>query len=323
MKPYVLLAALAAATLAAQIPTAQTPPPQAPPPAQLTPETVVAKVDGKDVTMGEIRAMMQNNGDPRIMQAFQQNPKYVVQQLLMMRYLAGEADKIKLAERSPLKEQLESIRMNALAGAMVNQERDGYTVTQDSIKDFYEKNQARYGQSKIKVIFIKFKHGAPAGAATPQSVEDAARAAFESVHNPDVRPESEAKTIAAGLVARIRGGADFTSLVAESSDDPTSKAAAGDFGVVSSTSPYPEDIKKAVFALKVGDVSDPVRQPNGFYIIRVEEKSQQPMSEVTEAIIQEIRQSHLNDWMKDLTKRFEPVVQNQQFFQQPGRLTEK
>src|SRR6266852_7693782 len=128
---------------------------QPPAPAQLTPETVVAKVDGKDVTAGEITAMLQHSGDPRVMQAFQQNPKYVVQQLFMMRYLARLGEQAKIAERSPLKEELEMIRMNAIAGAMVNQERDGYSVTAQAINDFYSKNQSRYQQAKIKAIFIR------------------------------------------------------------------------------------------------------------------------------------------------------------------------
>jgi peptidyl-prolyl cis-trans isomerase C len=292
---------------------------QAPPPAQLTPETVVAKVDGKDVTAGEITAMLQHS-DPRIMQAFQQNPKYVVQQLFMMRHLAELGEKAKIAERSPLKDELEMIRMNALAGAMVNQERDGYSVTAEAINDFYAKNQSRYQQAKIKAIFIRFKPSTQGGASTPPSVEDAAKGALEGAHNPEARSEADAKKMAEDLVAKIRGGADFTQLVAEFSEDSISKERDGDFGVVKPTSSYSDDIKRAVFALKPGEVTDPVRAPNGFYIIRVDEKSVQPLSEVTEPIIQEIRQNHLNDFMTNLTKRFDPTIENQLFFLQPGRV---
>jgi hypothetical protein len=308
MKTWILLLAFAA-LLAAQVP----------PPAQLTPETVVAKVDGKDVTAGEITAMLQHSGDPRIAQAFQQNPKYVVQQLFMMRYLAGLGEQAKIAERSPLKEELEMMRMNAIAGAMVNQERDGYSVTAQAINDFYAKNQSRYQQAKIKAIFIRFKPAEPA-ASTPPSVEDAAKLALEVAHNPYARPEADAKKIAEDLVTKIRGGADFTPLVAEFSEDNASKERDGDFGVVKPASSYSDDIKRAVFALKPGEVTDPVRAPNGFYIIRVDEKSVQALAEVTESIIQEIRQNHLNDFMTNLTKRFDPTIENQLFFLQPGRV---
>jgi parvulin-like peptidyl-prolyl isomerase len=70
-------------------------------------------------------------------------------------------------------------------------------------------------------------------------------------------------------------------------------------------------------ALKKGEVSDPIRQSNGFYFIQLEERTAQPMDEVSEPIIQEIRQSHLNDWMNAMNGRFKPAVKNQDFFLKP------
>ena len=94
-------------------------------------------------------------------QLFQQNPKYAVQQLFMLRYLADEAEKAKLGEQSPLKEQLAFLRANSMASAMVSHEHNFYPVSNQQIKEFYDKNQARYQQAKIKVIYIAFKPSAP------------------------------------------------------------------------------------------------------------------------------------------------------------------
>ena len=105
---------------------------------------------------------------------------------------------------------------------------------------------------------------------------------------------------------QIRGGADFAKLVAQYSEDPASKAAGGDFGVVNTNSSYSADVKKAVLALKAGEVTDPLRQSNAFYIIRVEEKTTQPMDELRGAISDEIRQAHLNEWLAGVGKKFEP-----------------
>jgi peptidyl-prolyl cis-trans isomerase C len=290
---------------------------QAPP---AGPNTVVTKIDGKDVTVEDIRQML-STAPPSVMQAFQKDPKYAIQQVFMMRHMASEGDKLKLGERSPLKEQLEMERENIIAQAMLNQERDGYTVTLEQIKDYYAKNQARYQQVKIKVILIKFKPGAPAAAAavpTPQDVEAAAKAALAAVHDPASRPEAEARTLATDVVAKARGGSDFSKLVAEFSEDPTSKAADGDLGIVTSASTYSEDMKKVVFALKTGEVSDPLRQANGFYIIRIEEKSFQPVEELLDPISQQIRQNHLSEWLNGLSKRFEPSIENAEFFRRPG-----
>ena len=281
-------------------------------------DTVVANVDGKDVTAGEIRqslAYMPNE----FIQLFQQNPRYAVQQLFMLRYLSEEGEKAKLGEQSPLKEELAFMRANSMASAMVSHEHNFYRVSSQEIKEFYEKNQSRYQQAKIKVIYIAFKPTAPVVGKVPpgQSLEDVARAISEGGSSQTQRSEADARKLAEDLVKQIRGGADFTKLVAEHSEDPTSKAAGGDFGVVNINSSYSADVKKAVLALKVGETTDPLRQSNAFYIIRVEEKTIQPMGEVTTSISEEIRGAHLNQWLADVSKRFEPTVKSVEFFTQP------
>ena len=305
---YFFIFALACTPLVAQgLPTSAVPD-----------DTVVANVDGKDVTAGEIRqslAYMPNE----FIQLFQQNPRYAVQQLFMLRYLSEEGEKAKLGEQSPLKEELAFMRANSMASAMVSHEHNFYRVSSQEIKEFYEKNQSRYQQAKIKVIYIAFKPTAPVVGKVPpgQSLEDVARAISEGGSSQTQRSEADARKLAEDLVKQIRGGADFAKLVAEHSEDPTSKAAGGDFGVVNINSSYSADVKKAVLALKVGETTDPLRQSNAFYIIRVEEKTIQPMGEVTTSISEEIRGAHLNQWLADVSKRFEPTVKSVEFFTQP------
>jgi peptidyl-prolyl cis-trans isomerase C len=282
-------------------------------------DTVVANVAGKDVTAGEIRqslALMPNE----FIQLFQQNPKYAVQQLFMLRYLSDEAEKAKLGEQSPLKEQLAFLRANSMASAMISHEHNFYPITNEEIKDFYDKNQARYQQAKIKVIYIAFRPSAPLMGTVPtgnKSLEEIARAISEGGSSQTQRTEAEARKLAEDLVKQIRGGTDFMKLVAEYSEDPTSKAAGGDFGMVNINSSYSADVKKAVLALKAGEVTDPLPQSNAFYIIRVEEKTIQPMAQVTVSISEEIRGAHLNQWLSDVNKRFEPAVKSVEFFTQP------
>jgi len=305
---YLFVLALAFTPLFAQTPPVQNVPDDA----------VVATVDGKDVTAGEIRqnlAFMPNE----FIQLFQQNPTYAVKQMFMLRYLADEAEKAKLGEQSPLKEQLAFLRANTLASAMVSHEHNFYQVSNQELKQFYDKNQARYQQAKIKVIYIAFKPSAPLTGPVPtgKSLEDVARAISEGGSSKTQRTEAEARKLAEDLVKQIRGGADFAKLVAEYSEDSTSKAAGGDFGVVNINSSYSEDVKKAVLALKVGEVTDPLPQSNAFYIIRVEEKTIQPMAEVSVSISEEIRGTHLNQWLGDVAKRFEPTVKSVPFFTQP------
>jgi PPIC-type PPIASE domain len=304
---YLLILALACTPLVAQtLPSA------------VPDDAVVANVDGKDVTAGEIRQSMKYMPN-EFVQLFQQNPKYAVQQLFMLRYLSDEGEKAKLAEQSPLKEELAFLRANSMASAMISHEHNFYRVSNQEMKEFYDKNQARYQQAKIKVIYIAFKPAAPVTGKVPsgKSLEDVARTITEGGSSQTQRTEADARKLAEDLVKQVRGGADFSKLVEQYSEDPTSKAAGGDFGAVNVNSSYSADVKKAVLALKVGEVTDPLRQSTAFYIIRVGEKTIQPMSEVTTAIGEEIRGAHLNQWLADVSKRFEPTVKSVEFFTQP------
>ena len=115
------------------------------------------------------------------------------------------------------------------------------------IKEFYDRNQARYQQAKIKVIYISFKPTAPVVGAVPQnqSLDEIARSLSEGAASKTQRSEADALKLAEDLVKQIRGGADFAKLVAEYSEDPASKAAGGDFGVVNTNSAYSRRSQKS------------------------------------------------------------------------------
>ena len=49
----------------------------------------------------------------------------------------------------------------------------------------------------------------------------------------------------------------------------------------------------------------------------MDEKTVQPLDDVREPILKELQQSHLNEWINDLNKRFTPAIQSPQFFSQP------
>jgi hypothetical protein len=279
--------------------------PAQPPP--VTPETVVAKIDGKDLTMGELRRMLESY-PPVFMQDFQRDPQHAIQSIFLIRYAASEGEKLKLAEESPWKEQLEIARMNVVAAAMYNHERNSFSVSIDDMNGFYERNQARYEQAAIKIIKIAFKPGT-AGPTPKKSVEELAKEAFEAAHAGTDRSEADARKLAAEVVNKLRGGADFAQMVAQYSDDAESKASGGDFGTVKPTSAYADDFKKAVLALKPGQFSDPIASGPALYIALVETKSVQPMDEVRVQIIDEIKDTHFKEYFNALQRRFVPVLE--------------
>ena len=316
MKVCALLA-IVAATLPAQIPSVGVPGA----PEALPGNTVIATAAGINITIDDVRNML-DNAPGQILQFFRQRPQDFIQQMLLFRYLTEQGDKIKLGEQSPLKEQLEAQRGWMIANAMVNHEADVYQVTDEQIKEFYQKNQTRWQQAKIKAIFLGFS-GASVPSADPKDLEKAAKQSLEAAHPLNQRTQEAAKKLADDIVKQLRAGTDFGKLVEQYSDDATSKGSGGEFPLIKANSPYPEDLKKAIFSMKNGDISDPVLQPSGYYIIRVDEKSAQPVNEVRETIVQELRLNHRNEWLSGLNQRFVPVVQKPEFFLQPEFYVQK
>ncbi|MEN9845830.1 MAG: Foldase protein PrsA 2 [Pseudomonadota bacterium] len=75
-------------------------------------------------------------------------------------------------------------------------------------------------------------------------------------------------------------GADFGKIAAETSDDTASKIDGGNLGTFQRGMMVPE-FEKAAFALKVGEISEPVKTQYGYHLIKVEthQESQAPTFE--------------------------------------------
>lgn len=296
MKSGSLLATVFLAIGLAQTPPASSPSPQPAPPAP-PPDTVIATVDGKNLTYGEIANFLKGM-NPQMQQNAMRNRKEFVERYALMRRLSALAEQAKLGERSPYKEAIESYRMNMLMQAEINEYVDHILITADDLQKYYAENKGRYDQVKLKVIYIAFS-SAPAGAAAETKKH---------------LTEEEAKAKAEQLIKEIKGGADFVKLVKENSEDASSKAKDGDMGTLSRADNLPESIRSVVFALKAGEVSDPVRQPNGFYIFRAEEVSQRPLEQVREQLVKQMQSERLQEWLKSTTKSLSIKFENEQFF---------
>ncbi len=240
---------------------AQTGAPQSPAALDLPPDTVVATyASGRKLTFGELKKFSAFL-PPQMQQMAMRDRKGFVQQYLLMNRLAELAIQSKLDQQSPTKEQLEFNRTYVLMNAELNDTLNNIIVPPAEQQRFYDMNRSRFSQVKVKVLYISFSSNA---------AHDGKK----------VLTEPEAKTKIEKLLAEVRGGADFVKLVKTNSEDATSAAKDGDFGTIRRTDNIPEGIRNAVFALKPGQVSEPVRQPNGYYLFRAEEIGMQPYAEV-------------------------------------------
>jgi peptidyl-prolyl cis-trans isomerase C len=263
------------------------------------PEKVVATIDGKKVTYGDVERYVRAL-PPQMQQNAMRDRKQFMQQYALMMRLLDLAETAKLDQKSPYKESLQNARRQILSQAEITETYNTLPITLEQQRKYYDDNKARYQQVKLKVIYIPFS--------SSSATADGKRP----------RTEEEAKATAEQLVKDIRGGADFVRLVRENSEDSTSKEKDGDFGTLSASDNIPEVIRSVVFALKAGEVSDPVRQPNGFYILRAESLSVKQFADVMNQVATELRQARLHEWMESTTKSISIKYEDEQFFSGSG-----
>lgn len=262
------------------------------------PETVVATVNGKPVTYGELQTVLRALPAEMGQQAMTDRMKFV-EQYALLRRLSELAEEQKLDQKSPFKEGLAYGRMQLLYQAMVNEKYMQITATPEDIEKFYAAHKDRFTQARVKVIYISFVASPP-----PQADPKAKKALTEA----------EAKAKAEDLLKQIRAGADFVKLVKQHSEDATSADKDGDFGVIHRSDKIPDAIKETIFSLKPGEVAGPVRQPNGFYLFRVEEVTVQSLDEVRVSLQEELRNARFVEWMESLKKSIQIKVEIPQFF---------
>jgi len=149
---------------------------------------------------------------------------------------------------------------------------DKVSVTDQQAKAFYDQNQTRMKQPeqvRLRHILIRADESAPEA------------------------DQQKAREKAEGLLAQIKGGADFAKLAQENSDDPGSKTRGGELPPMGRGQTVPP-FEAAAFALqKPNDLSPVVQSQFGYHVIQLIERvpeSQVPFEEAKDKIVQMLRQ---------------------------------
>ena len=276
---------------------AQTPAP--PTLAGLPPDTVIAEYDnGKKLTAGELERFL-NVLTPQQRQGLMHDRKQLVERYLLMKKVSELGEQDKLDQKSPYKEALESYRMNMLMQAEIQKVSDSFPIRVEDEQAYYEQHKPEYEQTTVKMIYVSFSSSPSTGPDGKKRLN-----------------EAEAKAKAEQLSKEAKGGADFVKLVKENSEDETTKARNGDL-TMSRSDNLPEAIRTVAFSLKPGEVSDVVRQPNGFYVFRGESVSAKPFAEVRNEVVVKIQRAKTAAWIDTTTKELNIKPVNDQFFSAP------
>ncbi|MBI3582765.1 MAG: SurA N-terminal domain-containing protein [Nitrospinae bacterium] len=107
----------------------------------------------------------------------------------------------------------------------------------------------------------------------------------------DEKVEVEGRAKAVKVLQELKGGGDFAELAKKYSDDPN-KGKGGDLGFFSKGQMV-KQFEDAAFALKEGELSEPVRTPFGYHIIKVEkieDERTKGLSEVRDDIVKILKE---------------------------------
>jgi parvulin-like peptidyl-prolyl isomerase len=257
-----------------------TPPPEASK-EEVKPESPLATINGKTFTAKDYTELMKAVSPNLRANATSQPLDFLNQYALLLR-IAEAAEKEGLDKKQPYAGRLMYDRQQILMQGYVDQHMNGIVIMPDEQKKAFEAVPGRFSFAKVKVLYVSYSLTPP-----PQTDPNA----------PKILNEQEARAKAEEIAKAIRGGADFVSMVKRFSDDADSRARDGDGPTITATDPnIPDLIKLPVLAAKRGDVVGPVKLPNGFYLLRVEEISSKTYEQVKDQIYDEIRQERFNAW---------------------------
>jgi peptidyl-prolyl cis-trans isomerase C len=231
---------------------------------EVTADTVVATVNGTDITLGHMLVLR-----ARLPQQYQALPPEalfdgILEQLIQQEVLRSQGGELSRVGRLMLENEDRTLRAVQAAEALAAER-----VTEEAIQGAYDESF---------------------GTQEPGTEYSAAHILVET--------EAEAQAI----VAELEGGADFATIARERSQDPGSGAQGGDLGWFG-TGMMVQPFEEAVVALEPGAVSAPVETQFGWHVIRLNETRPVPvpaLEEVRAQIAGELEQAAIEAGIAEL-----------------------
>jgi peptidyl-prolyl cis-trans isomerase D len=139
--------------------------------------------------------------------------------------------------------------------------KDQLKMSEDQIKDYYEDNLDAFKEKKQ----VKARH-----------------ILFTLAENASKEDEEKVKQKATAVLQQARAGAAFSELAKKNTEDPSGKENGGDLGYFSAGQMI-KPFEEAAFKLKKDEISDLVRTPFGYHIVKVEDVKEAKTKSLEEA----------------------------------------
>lgn len=205
---------------------------------------VVAKVNGVEIRESDVALAEEDIGQEMQAPTPEAKRDQLIAYLGDMILIVQAAEAKKIQDTDAFKKRLDFYRKKLLMEALMSSEAKG-AVTEAAMRKVYD------------------------DATKQMTAEEEVRARHILVES-----EEEAKAIR----EELEKGADFAGLAKSKSKDPGAAAEGGDLGYFGKEQMVPE-FAEVAFKLEPGKLSDPVKSPFGWHIIKVEDKRSRPLPE--------------------------------------------
>lgn len=244
------------------------------------PNEVIATVDGKPFTQRDLQMLLVTMTKAQ-QDAVRNDPVTALQTQGWLKKLAGLAEKEGLDKEDPFRQRIEMNRLTILSEALVQRHEQNDSLSPEMLKGYYERMKDQFSTAKLKLIYLSFTNATE---------------------------ELQSKQKADELYGKLKAGADFVALVKEHSKDQATREKDGDYPPVKRSDDIPENVKQTIFGLKPGEISQPLRLPNGYYLFKLIGLEEQSYEQVKDKLYVDVKQLRSREWMQKMRTSVEVKV---------------
>ena len=245
---------------------------------------VVAEVGGRRILAADLQAKIaadrrQAAAESRLEAFGSQAATEALSQLVDVKLFAVAAREEGLLARPEIQHEIEKLVDELLAQTLVSERAQRVPLDEAALRRYYDAHPEEFetpGRVRARHIVVK------------------------------TEPEATA------LLGRIRRNADFAALAKTHNIDST-RDSGGDLGFVA-RGVMVEPFDRALFSLKVGEVSPVIQTPYGFHIVKVEATeppARKPFSAAVADIRQKLLQAEVQAWKAALLEKHAVTVHEQ------------
>jgi peptidyl-prolyl cis-trans isomerase C len=257
----------------------------------IPPNRVVIQVGDIKITAAQMDEILQAYPESQRLLINGPGRSRFIDQVVRVLLLSAEGRRRKLTETEAYKTQLMFSTAGILATHTDEDLKREVRGNETLLKAYYEAHKSDYEQIRASHILIRMQGSPmPLSAGQKDLTEDEALAKAQEVRR------------------KIAQGADFAEMARTESSDANTASKGGDLGFLKHGQTVPS-LEEALYALPVGEVSQPVKTTYGYHIIKVQEKKPaRTFEEVRAELEKNLENETARKFLEDLKSKTKIVI---------------